>query len=344
MGELAVSGTDINILDPEVPPRPRVESHPSASPPRSRAHSRAPSRAHSRQVSRTGSPTRRNSADERRKNRFQLGPDRVTALLAEEHLRARSRSASPNYLRASRRDLRSLLDEPDEDPEEFDYGDEVVDSEGFRHVLRHDVAYVMRRRAEESYGLNSVGHRLVTEVWLTRLAAAERRRGDQVSRRRPYCWNLGVYQPCVTRLALEVNAADFVQATNPEFSQYNGYDLTYQGLWPIWTGLLGAEGRDTSAPPSAALYTLRTHAVPLPVSRDGSGSGASTPRRGTVDAHDAEYSSVIQSINAMRADAQAIAAPGSHRLPHTDKAPQRRMMLAVCGENHAYDTMEEVHR
>lgn len=143
-----MSSTEINILDPEDPPRARSDSRPSSPQPTSRTHSR--------QHSRAPSPSRRNSADERRKNRFQLGPDRVSALLAEEHERARSRSASPNYLRASRRDLRSLLDEPDEDPEEFDYGDEVTDAEGFKHVLRHDVAFVMRRRAEESYGLTNV--------------------------------------------------------------------------------------------------------------------------------------------------------------------------------------------
>lgn len=133
--------------------------------------------------------------------------------------------------------------------------------------------------------------------------------------------------------------ADFVRATGPETSQDGRYDMTYQGLWSIWMGLFGTQARIDSLA-NAAWANLRSHAP----SRDGSGSGASTPRRGTPHETDAEYNAAIQRLNVARMNQGHIAAPGNHRLPHTDRIPQRRMMLAVCGENHAYDTMAEVTR
>lgn len=139
--------------------------------------------------------------------------------------------------------------------------------------------------------------------------------------------------------------ADFIGATAPEVSRHNGYDLTYQGLWPIWTGRLGPEGREETTAP-LAWTGLKGGPLSAAQRESNGGSGASTPRRGhnAIEVHDAEYTAAVAHINAMRADESAVAAPGSHRLPHTEKGPLRRMMLAVCGENHAYDTMEEVHR
>jgi hypothetical protein len=121
-----------------------------------------------------------------------------------------------------------------------------------------------------------------------------------------------------------------VRATGPEASLDGRYDLTYQGLWSIWTGLFGAEARVEAATGWGG--------------RLPSGSGASTPRHGTPSEFDAEYNAAITRLNSARTAQGHIAAPGSHRLPHTDRMPQRRMMLAVCGENYAYDTMAEVHR
>jgi len=137
---------------------------------------------------------------------------------------------------------------------------------------------------------------------------------------------------------------DFVSATAPQVSRHAGYDLTYQGLWFIWTGQLGPDAReDATSGASGSGWPLRPQlGVPTP---HGGGSGASTPRRAPAppgDAHDAQYNAAVASLNALRADNNAVAAPGNHRLPHTEKSPQRRMMLAVCGEK--YDTMEEVNR
>lgn len=105
-------------------------------------------------------------------------------------------------------------------------------------------------------------------------------------------------------------------------------------------GLFGADAQVDAQGSTPAWASLRSHAV----SRDGSGSGASTPRRSATHEYDAEYNAAIQRLNTLRTNQGHIAAPGNHRLPHTERIPQRRMMLAVCGENHAYDTMAEVHR
>lgn len=261
------------------------------------------SRVASRPESRPDSPPR--TSDERRKNRFQLAPERVSALLVAEHENARSRSASPGLIRGngSRRDLRSLMDAPDE-MNDFEYGDDVENADGMRHVLRHDIAFVMRRRAEEGYSLDNL---LLNAAIATRFSGAERIAGT---------WEF---------------VDHFVRATAPDVSIHSGYDMTYQGLWPVWTGQLGRESRDGAwAPPRPSNGSSSRHV---------SGSGK-TP----LEVLDAHYNVAIAHINAMRADVSAVAAPGNHRLPHSDRAPLRRMMLAVCGENHMYDTMEEVTR
>lgn len=143
--ELAVSSSYVQIIDPETIPRT------------TRGTPEGPSRVHSRVHSRAVSP-RRLSTDERRKNRFQLAPERVSALLSAEKEQAQSRSASPRLIRGHDvKDHRgSLIDELDEEEDDLDHGIEVVNSEGFRQVLRHDPAMVMRRRAEEGYGLENV--------------------------------------------------------------------------------------------------------------------------------------------------------------------------------------------
>lgn len=92
-------------------------------------------------------------------NRFQLAPERVSALLSAQR-ETRSRSASPGLVRGhgSRRSLPALIDEPEE-PDEYEFGEEVTNADGVRRVLRHDAPFIMRRRAEEGYGLDSVSPR-----------------------------------------------------------------------------------------------------------------------------------------------------------------------------------------
>jgi len=177
---LAVTTSQLHILDPDQA-RPKKESP-------AQQESNAQSHRHSRAAS-----PRPTSADETRKNRFQLAPERVTELLVAERENVRSRSASPGLIRGhgSRRNIPSLLDEPEESID-FDYGEEIRNIDGFRFVQRNDIAFVMRRRAEEGYGLKDVS-RLERKLQLLTLTAAPQCcHCAQPPRRRPHCRNLGV--------------------------------------------------------------------------------------------------------------------------------------------------------
>ncbi|TXT16066.1 hypothetical protein VHUM_00569 [Vanrija humicola] len=281
--ELAVSASSLFVLDPNVPSRTRA-STPGTRSPRSRSHSRPQSR----------DPM----TDDRRKNRFQLPPERVSALLAAE--RARSRDASPSGNgRARREDL--AFEELDGEGD--DYGDEVSGPDGFRRALRHDIAWIMKRRAEEGYGFSDL---LLNAAVGTKFPDADRLQG---------AWEF---------------VDQFIQGTAPNLSIQGNYNLTYQGIWQIWSGQVGA-------PPSI-------NTSHLGVGQREGGSAGSTPRRDVADLLDPDYTTAITKLNAARAMAGASSSPGNHKLPHTDKMPQRRMILAVCGENHAYETMAEVNR
>lgn len=141
-GELAVSSSSLTVIDPEVPSR-----------------TRAASRGISRSASRVPSPTRagRRSVvahDDWRTNRFQLAPERISALLAEEAER-QSRSGYTSPMPGSRRSM-PILPDDDDMSDDFQYGEEASNADGFRRILRHDAAYIMRRRAEQGYGLDNV--------------------------------------------------------------------------------------------------------------------------------------------------------------------------------------------
>ncbi|BEI89570.1 uncharacterized protein CcaverHIS019_0209320 [Cutaneotrichosporon cavernicola] len=289
--DLVVATTEVSSVDPEVSGLTRV---PSPAAPAS------PTRASDR---------RSLHMDERRINRFQLAPERVSALLSEQW-EQRSRKDLPGLVRrhGSRRSLAAMVDEDEMD--EYEFGEEITGPDGLRRVLRHDAAFIMRRRAEEGYGVDSLE---LNAAVATRFPGAERIAG---------IWEF---------------VDHFVRATGPEASQEGRYDLTYQGVWSIWTGLFGADARVEAATGWGGLRGGGGAA-------GGPGSGASTPRRGAPAEFDAEYNAAITRLNATRTLQSHIAAPGAHRLPHTDRMPQRRMMLAVCGENMAYDTMAEVHR
>lgn len=135
---MAISSSSLTTIDPELPLREDDDSRASSP---------------------FDSPRRagRLSTDETRKNRFQLAPERVSALLHAEK-EVRSRSASPGLIRGhSRRSLPTLADaREDSESDDFDWGEEATSADGFRRIFKNDIAYVMRRRAEEGYGLNNV--------------------------------------------------------------------------------------------------------------------------------------------------------------------------------------------
>lgn len=167
--DLTIATAGLTSIDPEVSGLTRAPS------PASHASPEPPSDRHSSNV------------DERRINRFQLAPERVSALLSEQR-ELRSRSASPGLVRrhGSRRSLHGTVDEDEMD--DYEFGEEITGPDGLRRVLRHDAAFVMRRRAEEGYGLDSVSP---NPNPLT-AARAQRGRGHTLPRRRARCGNMGV--------------------------------------------------------------------------------------------------------------------------------------------------------
>ena len=148
---------------------------------------------------------------------------------------------------------------------------------------------------------------------------------------------------------------------DPITSKSRGYDLSYVGIHPIWTGL----GVPTEASPSSSIPSGSTLASDLPfvqpISRGTvkQGSAAWTSLRGhqpkagperiTRDDNvsepvDANLTAAIHSINKRRTDSGHIGAPGKHQLPETQREAARRMILAVCGERNEPGGGEEIAR
>ena len=230
---------------------------------------------------------------ETRRNRFQLAPERVSALLSAQR-KSRSGWSTPASLGRAATHEEALDELAHSLAVDFD---EAQGMEGFARVLRHDGSFIMRRRVEEGYGLENLH---LNAAIATRFPDADRIAG---------CWEF---------------IDHFVRATGPSVSVRGSYDLTYQGLWAVWSGELGNE--------SSAGWTGSMRSV------------SSSSEKGGPPAHDAEYNAAVAKLNALRSDAGSVGAPGSHRLPHGSRAPQRRMMLAICGENSGYDAMKEVDR
>jgi hypothetical protein len=129
-GGVAVAGSGLSILDPD-----SAEAHSEMEDPEDEASD--------------------NEDDFVRSNRFQLNPARVNDILAEA---SRSRTGSPNgsvfgskpgTLRKPGREISVRMS--DDVREGGDLG-----WDGWRRALRADMGCVMRRRAEEGYGLENV--------------------------------------------------------------------------------------------------------------------------------------------------------------------------------------------
>ncbi|KAL7418703.1 hypothetical protein Q5752_006386 [Cryptotrichosporon argae] len=298
-GEFAVSTTNIILLSPDRALFPTAPGTPSSGQP---SPSRSPSPLPS----------------EKRNNRFQLPPARISAILAEASA-SRSRSASPTSLPASSvlRGLRAEKEVADKSEENG--------GEGARRILGVDVGYTMRRRAEDGYGLTDLE---LNAAIATRHPGAERLAG---------IWEF---------------VHHLLQVMAPHQSRHGTYDLTYQGIWPIWSGQL------TPPAPSPAYSALRSHPITRPASASASvdpGRRAGRPlephsrdrealRRDKEPDADPAYAAAVHAINMARTENGAPGGVGANRLPHTEKAAQRRMILALCGEEHMHAAMVEVNR
>ena len=146
---------------------------------------------------------------------------------------------------------------------------------------------------------------------------------------------------------------DLTQVMDPTTSKARGYDLTFEGMYNIWTGTsnpynssspnasIQSESTLSELPPvqpastrgtitqgSAAWTLLRAYQSPQsPIPStciDKTGSLAETV--------DPSYAAVIQAINSRRTDLSHPGAPGRQRLPLSEREGARRMILAICGE------------
>ncbi|ODN88074.1 hypothetical protein L198_06832 [Cryptococcus wingfieldii CBS 7118] len=289
-----------------------------------------------------------------RRNKFQLAPERITAILAE---RSSSRSASPSFTgKASYSQdplSRSIVSEFERDKERDYYEadgevinerDEIVGGyEGWRKVLSGDVSVVMRRRAGEGYGLDDL---------LLNAAVASRHPGK---------FKLAGVWEFIEHLT---------RTMTPSLSSSSAYNLTHQGIYPIWTSLGTQDISPTPLSPHLVNEKLSLDNRGRPEKEgkfrflsggDGSrsasmsrtsshtGSGTFTPKEtrerkasdrptGTtsyLSPPSQEYLSAIASLNATRSTLHDTSLhPGIVRASvGGERTDLRKLILTLCGEN-----------
>ena len=95
-----------------------------------------------------------------RSNQFQLAPHRITTILEEaSRSRETSRASSIRDVQRPEDGSRRKIDAKELSRRKMDNASEGLDIglDGWMRVLSADVGCVMRRRAEEGYGLGNVG-------------------------------------------------------------------------------------------------------------------------------------------------------------------------------------------
>lgn len=157
---------------------------------------------------------------------------------------------------------------------------------------------------------------------------------------------------------------------DPDTSITRSTNLTYAGIHSIWTGNdLGLSPASPSAslrsqstlvsdigrPPSqlghprepvkqgsAAWTSLRNTQLPTrshstPMTNTPSPAPPTPDRARDTQLSDVDFVSVIENVNGRRDQDDHPGRIGDSRLPYTEKAAQRRMILAICGEREAGD-------
>ncbi|RXK40773.1 hypothetical protein M231_02025 [Tremella mesenterica] len=293
------------------------------------------------------SPARRDSEesadfeDYKRSNRFQLAPEGVARLLAEAADRSASRASSPG--RSSL--LRSTQPAS---PRELTFGGGSVGGEvvgrheeilggydGLRKVLKGDVMWTMRRRAAQGYGLQ--------DLLLNGAIAIQHPGKDRLS---------GIWE-FVNHL---------LQIMPPSTSTHRAYNLTYHGISSIWSGPEQSPSSPSSIrtqatlqneprphrQTSAAWSSLANHqgvrqtSVPTHTTER-------IPRERVMSEVSADYTAAVVSVLAQRQQNGLGGLGGKGRWTgfgggvNTERGPQRRLMMMVCGEDRN-SAMAEVNR
>ena len=154
---------------------------------------------------------------------------------------------------------------------------------------------------------------------------------------------------------------------DPVTSVTRSTNLTYAGIHAIWTGQdLASHPTSSFSPASARSHATLAADLGRPPSQAGiprepvkQGSAAWTSLRNTQlpsrsnstpiatpspphpsdlnrePLPDADFAAAVETMNARRDVEEHIGRVGKGRLPPSEKAAQRRMILAVCGEREA---------
>ncbi|ORY34245.1 hypothetical protein BCR39DRAFT_517213 [Naematelia encephala] len=260
--------------------------------------------------------------DSPRQNRFQLPPSRVASIL---HDARSSRSQSPSSFATALRGTSAVRDTGHVESRGRQTVNEDLMHEadgelalaGLGRTLGTDVGVVMRRRAEEGYGLSDM---LLNAAVATRYPGRERVAG---------MWEF--VQHLTTTLTAEV-------------SQTRLYDFTYAGVLPLWFNDSSLhENPVMSSPPSSIRShstltdaTVRDPAKQISAAwtslRHAQGSAAAPTKptlaslRGTARAEaDDSFSAAVDEVMARRGPDNV------GRLPIGSKDGIRKAILAVCG-------------
>ncbi|WVO16751.1 hypothetical protein L204_104435 [Cryptococcus depauperatus] len=315
-GDVAICTSSLTILDPDITlPRSKSDQPPASQP--------------------------KDLDPIYRRNKFQLPPERITAILSQ-HSRSRSSSPAPSKFSrpvitdgANTKELagdamtKSFMS-GDRDWYEHDNEDLINERgeilggyEGWRKVLGGDVSVVMRRRAMEGYGLGNL---------LLNAAVASKHPGK---------YKLAGVWEFVDHL---------IRAMTPALSSSGGYSLAHLGIYPIWTSFGTMDIFSTPLSPDALREKLvlsqygQDRRPSWPGSRSASvtRAGTFTPRERKASDRplqdvDPDYISAIQSINEARAAVnEALVHPGTVHAGVSSSSSRnglRKLILTVCGEN-----------
>jgi hypothetical protein len=156
----------------------------------------------------------------------------------------------------------------------------------------------------------------------------------------------------------------------PGKCRHDNYDFTYQGVCGVWFGIPSIqETEQLSTYGKVGLYKSPSNPEPLPANdllaqtspawaaalrnQNVTGSRSHAPSRGgtspasrhsDLGQNDPECSAAIAALNNRYGAALSGMDSGEIRFPPTAKGPQRRRILAICGESFGEGLAAEVKR
>lgn len=154
-------------------------------------------------------------------------------------------------------------------------------------------------------------------------------------------------------------------------SMHRDHNLTHYGLYPLWLSLdlTRPDTNDSRVTPprSKTPYGQATPELPTPSSGSRrepvkqNSSAWSNVQRSPVQSmttpkanattlplptteQETSFREAVEALNEKRSDNGHVGSIGTGRMPYTDKEPQRRMMVVICGEGRDKAAISEVNR